>query len=168
MLIKEKLGNISFFSIHNRTIDYLLLDWYEANKRILHKITNSGTEVVMKFLSGNQQLTDGDIIYEDDFTIIVIEIKPCNAMIIRPKSMYEMASVCYEIGNKHIPVFYQKEEILVAFEVPLFNLLTSAGYDVSQGERKLVNPLNTSVLPHGHTIRVGLLSKNQATDKSTG
>ncbi|MEJ7587987.1 MAG: urease accessory protein UreE [Ferruginibacter sp.] len=150
MLIKEKIGNINFFAINNRKIDSVLLEWYEANKRILHKKTISGIPVVMKFLNESHQLTEGDIIYEDDFNIITIEINACDALVIRPRTMFEMASVCYEIGNKHIPVFYDSEEILVSFEAPLFRLLVSAGYDVSQGKRKLVSPLKTSVLPHEH------------------
>ncbi len=159
MLIKEKIGNLNFFALHNRKIDYLLLEWYETNKRILHKKTLAGVEVVLKFLNENQQLTEGDIIYEDDFSIIVIEVKECDAIIIRPRTMFEMASVCYEIGNKHLPVFYHQEEILVAYETPLFQLLSSAGYDVNGGKRKLVNPLKTSVSPHGHNKQSSLFSK---------
>ncbi|MEP7145166.1 MAG: urease accessory protein UreE [Ferruginibacter sp.] len=159
MVIKEKIGNINFFAINNRRIDSLLLEWYETNKRILHKKTISGIAVVMKFLNENQQLTEGDIIYEDDFNIIAIEIKECDAIIIRPKTMFETASVCYEIGNKHIPVFYNGDEILLAFEEPLFHLLVSAGYDVSQGKRKLVNPLKTSVSQHIHFSKGNLFSK---------
>jgi urease accessory protein len=159
MVIREKLGNINFFAINNRRIDSLFLEWYETNKRILHKKTISGIAVAMKFLNENQQLTEGDVIYEDDFNIIAIEIKECDAMIIRPKTMFEMAAVCYEIGNKHIPVFYQGEEVLVAFEPPLFKVLKAAGYDVSEGKRKLVNPLRTSVSPHVHDGKGNLFSK---------
>ena len=159
MVIKEKIGNINFFAINNRKIDSLFLEWYETNKRILHKKTISGIAVVMKFLNESQQLTEGDVIYEDDFNIITIEIKECDAMIIRPKTMFEMASVCYEIGNKHIPVFYDGNEILVAYEEPLFHLLSSAGYEVSQGKRKLVNPLKTSVAPHPPSGKGNLFSK---------
>jgi urease accessory protein len=64
MLVKEKIGNINFYAINNRKIDNLLLDWYETNKRILHKKTVSGKEIVMKFLNENQQLTEGDVIYD--------------------------------------------------------------------------------------------------------
>ena len=159
MLIKEKIGNINFFPINNREIDYLQLEWYETSKRILHKKTNSGREVVMKFLNETHQLTEGDIIYENDFTIIMIEIKECEVITIRPRSMYEMASVCYEVGNKHLAAYFQHDEILVAFEAPLFNLLLSAGYDVSREKRKLINPLKTSVLPHGRSGQEGLFSK---------
>jgi urease accessory protein UreE len=105
MVVKEKLGNINFFAINNRKIDSLLLEWYETNKRILHKKTISGIAVVMKFLNESQQLSEGDVIYEDDFNIITIEIKACDSLVIRPSTMYEMATVCYEIGNRHVPVF---------------------------------------------------------------
>jgi urease accessory protein len=64
--------------------------------------------------------------------------------------MFEMASVCYEIGNKHLPLFYANDELLVPFEFPLFRLLSVQHYDVKQEERKLLQPLNTTVLPHGH------------------
>ena len=77
MLVKEKLGNINFFAISNRKLDYLLIEWYEATKRILHKKTISGIDVSMKFLNENPQLSEGDVVYEDDFNIVVIEIIGC-------------------------------------------------------------------------------------------
>jgi urease accessory protein len=149
MLIKEKIGNLELFSVNNRNIDYVLLDWYETNKRILHKKTLLGREITMKFLNENPQLGVGDIIYEDDFGLVAVDIKECDAIVIRPRSMYEMAAVCYEIGNKHLPVFYQEEEILVAYEAPLFKSLSAGGYALIRTKRKLVNALKTTVSPHG-------------------
>ncbi len=151
MHVKEKIGNLELFAINNRNIDYVLLDWYETNKRILHKKTLWGREIVMKFLNENPKLSVGDIIYEDDFSLIAVDIKECDAIVIRPRSMYEMAAICYEIGNKHLPLFYQEEEILVAYEAPLFKLLFSAGYAITQAKRKLTNPLKTTVSPHGNS-----------------
>ncbi len=159
MLVKEKIGNINFFAISNRRLDYLLLEWYETNKRIMHKKTLDGIDVSMKFLGGNPMLMEGDVIYEDDFSIIVIDIKECDALIIRPKTMFEMASVCYEIGNKHIPLFYQDDELLVAYDAPLFNLLTASGFEVLTGKKKLTVPLRTSVTPHGTSNSGTLFSR---------
>ena len=149
MLVKEKIGNIELFAINNRNIDYVLLDWYETNKRILHKKTVLGREIRMKFLQENPQLAVGDIIYEDDFGLVAVDINECDTIVIRPRSMYEMAAICYEIGNKHLPLFYQEDEILVAFDAPLFDLLTKGGYAVEKAMRKLVKPLKTTVSPHG-------------------
>ena len=149
MVVKEKIGNLELFSVNNRNIDYVLLDWYETNKRILNKKTISGKEISMKFLNESPHLTVGDIIYEDDFNLIAIDIKACAAIIIRPRSMHEMAAICYEIGNKHLPLFFQDDEILVAYEAPLFKLLIAGGYIVEQANKKLLQPLRTTVAPHG-------------------
>ena len=159
MLVKEKIGNINFFAISNRRLDYLLLEWYETNKRIMHKKTLDGINVSMKFLGGDPKLIEGDVIYEDDFRIIVIDIKECDALIIRPKTMFEMASICYEIGNKHLPLFYQDYELLVAYDFSLFNLLTALGFEVLAAKRKLTLPLRTSVTPHGDSNSGTLFSR---------
>ena len=150
MLVSEKLGNIKDVEVNDRLIDYLSLEWYETNKRILHKFTQSGKQVTLRFLKENQKLTPGDIIYEDNESIIAIDVVPCEAIIIRPLSMYEMAAICYEIGNKHLPLFFENNELLVPFEMPLFNLLTATGHNVKKEVRKLINPLRSSVAPHGH------------------
>ena len=149
MVVKEKIGNLELFAVNNRNIDYVLLDWFETNKRILHKKTIAGRDVSMKFLNENPQLTVGDIIYEDDFSLIAIDIKECDTIIIRPRSMHEMAAICYEIGNNHLPLFFQDDEVLVAYEAPLFKLLVAGGYVVEQANKKLLLPLRTSVVPHG-------------------
>ena len=158
MLVQQKLGNINS-STTNKNIDWLNLEWHEANKRILHKKTRAGIDVTMKFLKENQNLTEGDIIYEDTETIIVVDIQTCEAIVIRPKTMFEMATVCYEIGNKHLPLFLQDGDLLIAYETPLFNLLTSLGYEVKKENRKLINPLKTSVASHAHNSSESLFSK---------
>lgn len=155
MFIQQKTGNLKSFNVGNRNIDWLHLEWYETQKRIMHKRSIAGTEVVMKFLGGGQHLTQGDILHEDGNTIIAVEILPCEVIIIQPKNMFEMASVCYEIGNKHLPLFYEEDEVLVAFEAPLFRLLSASGYAVEQGKRKLITPLKTSVAAHGHQSSSG-------------
>jgi urease accessory protein len=151
MVIKQKLENINSIQINNLTIDYLQIYWYETNKRILHKKTNAGIDVVMKFLNENQQLTNGDIVYKDDTTIVVIDVIDCEAIVIQPKTMYEMASICYEIGNKHLPLFFEKDALLIPFEQPIFKLLTAQGYDVKVEKRKLLTPLKTTVAAHGNS-----------------
>jgi len=159
MIVKEKIGHISNFEIGEKDIDYLYLDWFETGKRILHKKTTSGQEVVMKFLRENPQLGQGDILYADDSRLIVIAIRPCESLIINPRSKFELASLCFEIGNKHLPLFYQDDKLLVAYDAPLFRLLVSSGYDVIKEDARLENPLKTSVSPHGDSGKDSLFSK---------
>lgn len=158
MLIQQKSGNLTSSST-NKNIDWLELQWYETNKRILRRKTRSGKEVTMKFLKENQHLTQGDIIYEDAEIIIAIDIQYCEAIVIKPKNMFEMAAACYEIGNKHLPLFFQDDELLVAYEAPLFNLMAALGYEVNRENRKLVHPLKTSVTSHAHIGSESLFSK---------
>src|SRR5688500_13002572 len=150
MIIKEKIGSIKDIDTTGRVIDHLELEWYETSKRILHKKTNAGKEVVLKFLNGSQSLTEGDVIYKDERCLVVISIKSCEVIVIKPTSMYQMAYVCYEIGNKHLPLFYEKDELFVPYEAPLFKMLQASGFNLAKEERKLLNQLKTSVMPHGH------------------
>jgi urease accessory protein len=115
MLVKEKIGNLELFAIINRNIDYVLLHWYETKKKLLRKKSLGGRVITMKFLDENLHHSVGDIIYEDDFNLIAIDIKECNAIIIRPRSVYEMVTVCYEIGNQHLPLFYQDDELITPY-----------------------------------------------------
>src|SRR5688500_11345870 len=103
MIIKEVIGNLKDIAQAGRTIDYLELEWYETSKRILHKQTSSGKAISLKFLNQTQSLKEGDILYQDKETLIITQVRPCKSIVIRPGSMYEMAYICYEIGNKHLP-----------------------------------------------------------------
>ena len=151
MLIQQKNGNIKDYSNNTKTIDWLKLQWFETNKRIHRKHTESGLEIALKFLQEKPNLNQGDILYEDEKSIIVIDILPCECIVVAPKNMFEMASVCYEIGNKHLPLFFDKEELLVPNEMPLYKLLITQGYIVKQEQRQLLQPLKTTVAPHGST-----------------
>lgn len=150
MLIQNKIGHIEAFELDNRSIDWLQLEWFEAGKRILRRKTQSGRELALKFLAEHTGLKQGDVIYEDERSIIVIEIIPCECLVIKPSDMFEMASACYEIGNKHLPLYFEENCLLVPFEKPLYKLLAAQGYPVSIETRKLLQPLKTTVAPHGN------------------
>ena len=148
MLVQKKIGNINYNTIDSKAIDWLQLEWHETRKRILRKQTVSGKEVAIKFLNENPDLMEGDILFEDDNNIIAVSVLPCECIVIKPTNMFEMASICYEIGNKHLPLFYEEESLLVPFDTPLMRLLSAQGYEVKKEERKLLQPLKTTVSPH--------------------
>ena len=150
MVIQEKIGNLSSFPIGQRTIDPLPVEWYETTKRILRKRTRGGREIALRFLNENPTLADGDILYTDEHIIVSIEILPCDAMIIPMASMESVASACYEIGNRHLPLFIESAALLAPYEDPLFRWLQANGYNPSRAERKLLRPLRSSVAAHAH------------------
>jgi len=154
MLVQQKSGNLQTYSVVHKTIEWLTLQWFETNKRIQIKHTDKGREMSLKFLNENPQLTQGDILFEDDNTIVAVDVMACDCMVICPVTMFEMAAVCYEIGNKHLPLFFDNNDLLVPFEMPLFKLITAQGFIVKQEQRKLLQPLKTSVNLHVHSDEI--------------
>jgi urease accessory protein len=159
MLIQNKIGHIDSFQINQRSIDFWELEWHECQKRIIRKKTKSGLEISFKSLNENPVFTEGDVIFENDTSVIIVSIIPVESIIIKASSMFEIASVCYEIGNKHAPLFYQNEELMIPYEKPLYDQLTAQGYQVFKENRKLLHPLCTSVSSHAHQSGETLFTK---------
>ncbi|MBC9932319.1 urease accessory protein UreE [Chitinophaga qingshengii] len=150
MIIDKIIGNTNTLSLEGRTIDPLLLEWFETTKRIQRKHTQQGMEIAIRFLKEGQRLRIGDILYMDDNRAVVVDIIPSDAIVVTPRSLLEMGSVCYEIGNKHLPVFIQDDQVLMPFEEPIFRWLQAGGYDTVKAHTKLTNLLNANVQPHSH------------------
>ncbi|AZA55617.1 urease accessory protein UreE [Chryseobacterium sp. G0201] len=150
MIINETLGNISEKTIVEKSIDYLDLEWFESTKRIQRKKTRQGEDVAIKFLREGQRLREGDILYESEEKLIVVNILETEAIVISPDSMLEMGTVCYEIGNKHIPLFIQENKVLLPFEMPMYRWLEVSGFKPEKHSVKLLNLLKSNVEPHGH------------------
>ena len=158
MLIQEKLGHLTSMTAGGRVIDVLELEWYETSKRIMRKQTRGGKEMALRFLKESPSLAEGDVLYADESMVIVVEILPCEAMVICLGRQQDVAAVCYEIGNRHLPLFVDEGVLLVPFEEPLYRWLTAGGYDVRKDVRKLLYPLRSTVAGHAHSGG-GLLSK---------
>lgn len=150
MVVKEILGNITRDRKADRSIDLIQIEWYEATKRIQRLRSDAGVEVAIKFLKEGQRLREGDILMESPEKLLVVHIKPCEAIVIQPESMLEMGTVCYEIGNKHMPLFIQGDEVLMPFEMPMYRWLEASGYKPTRHERQLLHLLKSNVEPHQH------------------
>ena len=153
MIINECVGNIKDISVAGKTIDYLDLEWFETTKRIQRKKTRQGVDVAIKFLREGQRLREGDILHEDGEKAIVVNVLETEAIVITPTSMLEMGTVCYEIGNKHIPLFIQEDKVLLPFEMPMYRWLEASNFRPERQTVKLLNLLKSNVEPHGHGSR---------------
>ena len=150
MLIQEKIGRIGSFAIAGRVIDVLRLEWYETGKRVMRKHSVGGREVALRFLNESPALGEGDVLYADEQIVIVVEIIACAVMVIPMGSLASVAAVCYEIGNRHLPLFIEDGVLLAPFEEPLYRWLGASGFEVSKEERKLLYPLRSTVAGHEH------------------
>lgn len=160
MIIAEKiLGNSRTITLGNRRIDLLHIEWFETAKRVLRRHTEGRQEIALRFMREAPQLQQGDIVWMDEQRAIVINIQPATAIVLRPAGMTEMAAICYEIGNKHLPLFLEGEEVLSPFEEPLFRWLEARGYAPVKEQRILSNMLRSNVAPHDHGGSGSLFSK---------
>lgn len=149
MIINQTIGNLSENS-SAKNIDYLDLEWFETTKRIQRKKTRLGMDIAIKFLREGQRLREGDILFEDEENIIAVNVLETEAIVMSPDSLLEMGTVCYEIGNKHIPLFIQEDKVLLPFEMPMFRWLEASGFKPEKQTVKLLNLLKSNVEPHGH------------------
>lgn len=150
MIIQQTIGNTKTQSIEGLEIDLLEIEWFETTKRIQRKRTNLGVEIAIKFIQEGQRLNQDDILFQDDKKAIVVNIKPCEAIVMTPSSLLEMGTICYEIGNKHLPLFIQNDQIMMPFEMPMFRWLEASGYKPEKQEIQLLHLLKSNVAPHGH------------------
>ena len=151
MIIKEILGNRQNIPLHSRETDTLFLEWFETTKRILRKETTAGRDIAIKLTKEGQRLQDGDILWQEADLTIIVEIIPTEAIVVTPATLLQMGTICYEIGNKHLPLFIQDDQVLVPYEAPLFRLLEAGGYQPRREIRQLRNILKANVEPHAHT-----------------
>ncbi len=135
MIIKEIVRNLEDFDSTSKKIDWLELEWEELNKRILRKKTESGKEIAIS-LEASGSLRYGDVLYEDEDTLIVLRTKLEQAYVIKPKTMEEMGKAAFEIGNRHTPCIIEEDEILVRYDHTLEKLLDDVGVSYEQSERR--------------------------------
>lgn len=133
MIIEKIVGNLEDYESSTKQIDWLELEWEELNKRILRKKTESGTDVALS-LESSGTLEYGDVLFEDEDTLIAVRTKLEKAYVIKPKTMKEMGEIAFEIGNRHTPCIISNEEILVRYDKTIERLMDEVGvaYDVEE------------------------------------
>lgn len=127
MMITSVIRNLAA-SVPQKRVENLSLEWYETSKRVQRVQTDEGTALALRFTGESMQLREGDVLYEDEEKLIVVRVRPCQAICMRPSSLLEYAAVCFELGNKHLSVFFQEGEILLPYEESIFGWLDQLGY----------------------------------------
>ena len=155
MLVEKIIGNWYENPSPHVKIDKLLLEWHETSKRIIRKSSQNGRDVAIR-RQNNQPLLDGDILNQTETEVLIIDILPCDVIRICPQNMSEMAILCYEIGNRHAPIFIENDVVMLPFDAPMFRLLMANGFRPERDFRKLTNRLPTSVTAnHAHEVEDG-------------
>ncbi len=149
MLIGNIIHDLNEQDLGDIERDYVPIEWYEVEKKVLHKASRNGLEVGIRNHEGHP-LRDGDILWHDAHRALIVEILPCDCIALKPKTISEMAKACYEIGNRHAPLFMEDGELLTPFDAPLFNVLGKYGFAAYVKNAKLKTPIGGYARGHSH------------------
>ena len=145
MIITKICGNLTNTSLRaNLDLDYIELEWFELNKRIMRKTTRNNLEIGINISENGFSFNDQDILFDDGVKAIIVKVIPTKCIAINPASKSELAVVCYELGNRHASLFIDEnnpECLLVPFDQPMLVLLKKILAGVEVLDARLVKPL---------------------------
>lgn len=131
-------------------LDYVEIEWYEVSKKILHKVSRKGAEIGIK-LNIDRAVWHGDILHLEGNSALIVEIPECECIALEPKTLAAMGKACYEIGNRHSPLFYQEERLLMPYDPPLLEALKKCGFEAYKCSARLIRPLGGGNGGHSHS-----------------
>lgn len=150
MLCEKILGNLKDFPNNKKNIEYVNIDWHDAFHKIHMKQTEEGTEVGIRLKNDvlSNGLRQGDILYEDDSRLIVVNIPACEAIVatVEPHHDAMIAKLCYEIGNRHATLFWGEEErtFITPYNEPMLAMLDKI-HGVSTQVKSVVFDFNKAI-----------------------
>ena len=146
MLVEKVLGNIADYSIEEKNVDKVFIEWYELDKKLLRKTSEAGEEIGIRL---DTHLHDGDVLYEDDNRVLVVDILPCELTTVEVFSMQEMGRLCFELGNRHLSLSIGEHEVSVPYDEPTFAYLEKMGFAPKKQTAKFTH--FTVCHAHGHS-----------------
>ena len=156
MLCEQVLGKLEDLDVSGRTVEYVDIEWHEAFKRIHKKITDQGREVGIRMDDSilSRGLFQGDVIYQDETVIVAVNTPPCEIIEIALAPGHEKmaAKVCYEIGNRHAPLFWgEKDTFITIYNEPMLVMLSKIhGVTAEKKIEKLDFDRRISASIHNH------------------
>lgn len=128
MLCEQVLGKLDQFDVTGKTVEYVEIEWHEAFKKIHRKITDKGTEIGIRMDDSilSRGLYQDDVIYQDEKRIVAVNTPPCEVIRVTLAPGHEKmaAKVCYEIGNRHAPLFWGEQDTFITiYNEPMLAML---------------------------------------------
>ena len=144
LVVSEVIRNAKGEDLSSKEVDFFDIEWFESTRKLLRKVSHKGEEVGLRILKENLRLKHHDVLCEDGNKILLVNVLPSDAVVVQPKTMREMGTICFEIGNQHIPIFIENDEIIIPYEDPIFNLLKKGGYEPFKAQRIFEDMLKAS------------------------
>ncbi|WP_028782271.1 urease accessory protein UreE [Thalassobacillus devorans] len=138
MVIENIITNVK--DMENKLEDYhiekVYLESSDLLKRIQRVTTDHNREIGIR-LKDNQELHVGDVLYQDDDNLIVIDVLPEELLVILPRSLKEMGDIAHQLGNRHLPAQFEEDSMIVQYDYLVEELLSSQGIPFTRKKRKV-------------------------------
>jgi urease accessory protein len=152
MIIDKIAGNIRDMDaseIEKRHIEKVSLESNHLVKRVQRLKTDHNRELGIR-LQNPQDLLDGDILFMDNDTMIIVDVQTDDILAIQPKDIHEMGVIAHELGNRHMPAKFEGNEMLVQYDYLVEELLKKKGIAFKREDRKIKEAFRHISGAHSH------------------
>ena len=139
MIVEEVITNIRDMDadeLSKRHKEKVYLESEHLMKRIQRVKTDHDRELGIR-LKNPKDLEAGDVIYIDDDNMIIIDVLSDDLLVISPRDMNEMGTIAHQLGNRHLPAQFEKDDMLVQYDYLVEELLAEMDIPFSREERKV-------------------------------
>ena len=103
MLITQIKGNVHEQPLPEGThVETITVPSAQLVKRIQRLRTDHDHEIGLRLPTGSPDLRDGDILSLDGGNAIVVRVEASDVLVIRARTIHEMAVVAHTLGNRHL------------------------------------------------------------------
>jgi urease accessory protein len=148
MVLVAPLGNLSDFHVGERRVEHVAIHSDDCAKRLL-RLTTSAGDVGVRF-AGERRLRDGDVVYADGERVIAVEVEPDDVLVGRPATIAGALALAHALGNRHLPVQIDGDEIVVRYDPLLPGVFAECEVPFAREERVVREPFRHAHAPHGH------------------
>lgn len=158
MICEKILGNVKDEVFSGKKVDYVDIHWDEAFKKLHRKTSNAGVEMGIRLddFVLTRGLKQDDVLAVEGDTVFAVNIPSCEAIVVHIDEQHACmtAKVCYEIGNRHAPLFWGEEErtFITPYNEPMRVMLDKLhGVKTEIKDVKLDFDRRISASVHSHT-----------------
>lgn len=142
----------------DKEVDTVTVEWFERDKKLLKKISKKGIEIGIRV---GKPLNNGDILYEDEKSVIAVEMAECELIKITVSDIVEMGRLCFEIGNRHISLAIKSDCVKIPYDAPTYEYLKKLGFKVEKVVERFAD--YTECKGHSHQHGGGYEQQHQHT-----
>lgn len=136
MIIEKIVGNIKDLDTAPQHIERVYVRSDDLVKKIQRVKTDHGKEIGIR-LKDIKELSDGDILYQDGKNSIVISVIEDDVIVIKPTSIQQMGEIAHQLGNRHLPAQFNKDEMIVQYDYLVEKLLNEHEIPFIREKRKM-------------------------------